>query len=751
MSSFAFTTTKWALGLATKLIKADVRTHNIGVIEKDMAIVFVVNHFTRLETLLLPYEINKHTGLEVWSMAAAELFVGRIGEFLRSMGTVSTKDPDRDKMVTHSLLKGDHPWIIFPEGLMVKDKKVIDPAGTFSVFTRDQRRPPHKGAAVLALHAEFYRRKLRCVIDRGDAEEVARLKERFALENPEEALAKRTVIIPVNITYFPIRARENAVLNIARSLMKTEMSERAVEELSLEGTFLSKGTDLDITLGDPIDVGEYLEAPEFAELMACGLDHDELDVDLKPLFSAPAEEMMIRYMRKIYEMTRVNYDHIFATIIRHQGHQPFTERAYRNRIYLIVHELRKLGRFRLHKLLEETYRDVLYEDPSPKFRDFMELCIKEKIIRRYGEDYVRLPGSKRMNPDFQTVRSMETTHVIANEVEPLDGFVDMVKKTLDMPREDMSKRIRKIFFEKDYDLFEKDYTEYRADDSHHMDVGRPFLMVPDNYRAGVVLVHGYMAAPLEVRALAEYLFAQGYAVYGVRLKGHGTAPEDLARTKWEEWYESLNRGYVIIKTLTDHIILGGFSTGGCLALMGAAMKREKVQAVFSINAPLKLQSYAAKFAPTITSMNSLLKVFHAGKQEWDFVTNNPENAHINYRRNPLRGVAELNKAMVATEAQLANILVPSLVIQASHDHVVHPDSGPQIFEKIGTPLKELTIFQRDRHGIINGAGSEDVFYRVKQFLEWAETKHVEVPVPAYAAEAEIEAGKPALKDATETA
>ena len=100
---FAFTTTKWALNLATKLTKADVRMHNLSVIEDNMAIIFVVNHFTRLETMILPYQFNKNTGKEVWSLAAADLFVGRIGEYLRNLGTISTKDPGSGQ--------NDHPFL----------------------------------------------------------------------------------------------------------------------------------------------------------------------------------------------------------------------------------------------------------------------------------------------------------------------------------------------------------------------------------------------------------------------------------------------------------------------------------------------------------------------------------------------------------------------------------------------------------------------------------------------------------------
>jgi esterase/lipase/1-acyl-sn-glycerol-3-phosphate acyltransferase len=697
----AFKTTKWALDIATKLIKADVRVHNLEALRDDMSILYVVNHFTRLETLLLPYVFNKHTGKEVWSMAAAELFNGRIGQYLRTMGTVSTKDPDRDKVIVNSLLRGIHPWIIFPEGQMIKDKKVVDPAGTFSVYNRGTRRPPHRGAAVMALQSEIHRQHMRCLCE-GELEgELSQVQEQFGIESVADIVAKRTVVVPVNITYFPIRARD---------------------------TIISADTDIDITIGDPIDIREYLEQPKYAALLDCPDDLDDMEADDESVFSVAADELMQQYMTAIYRLTRVNYDHIFATIIRYQGSKPFTERRYRNRIYLCAHELKKLGKHRLHGLLEKTYQNIIYEDPSPKFHDFMKLCLKEGIIRYDGHQYVRLRDTEEENAEFHTIRALKTTTVIANECEPLEGFRELVQGVSDSPRRELSQRIRKIFCEADYDIFEGDYESYRSEESRRMDVGKPFLMVPDNYKAGIVLVHGYLAAPLEVRALAQHLFDKGYAVYGVRLRGHGTAPEDLAQTPWEEWYESVNRGYVIVKTLTDQIVLGGFSTGGCLALMGGGLKQEKLQAVFSINAPMKLQNLAARFAPTAISMNSLLKKFMVGKTEWDFIGNSPENIHINYKRNPLAGVRELGQVMEAMEELLEDIVVPTLIIQGSKDPVVHPSSGPDIFEKVGTPHKELAIFERERHGIVNRQGSEDIFDRVGYFLDWARRVRPEISV-----------------------
>ncbi|MEX2016079.1 MAG: alpha/beta fold hydrolase, partial [Candidatus Hydrogenedentales bacterium] len=358
---------------------------------------------------------------------------------------------------------------------------------------------------------------------------------------------------------------------------------------------------------------------------------------------------------------------------------------------------------------------------------------KEKIIRRDGRYYVRIPGVKRGQSDFHAVRTEEPTYVIANEVEPLEGFVELVRKITSLHRKELSHRIRKLFFEEDQRIFDEDYAKFKSEETHPRDIGRPFLITPEKPRAGIVLVHGYLAAPQEIRALADYLVNQGYAVYGVRLKGHGTAPEDLAQVRWEDWYTSFNRGYVVIKSLTDKVILGGFSTGGLLALMGAGLKRDKVHAVFSINAPRRLRQYTARFASTVVSMNSLLRKIRRGRESWDFVANNPENAHINYKRNPIAGVVQLEAIMKATSQHLPNIVAPTLIVQASNDPVVHGDSGAELFTRVGTPYKELLVVERERHGIINGEGAEDIFERVNHFLTWAgrHAPEPQMPEPAF--------------------
>src|SRR5262249_50914792 len=63
--------------------------------------------------------------------------------------------------------------------------------------------------------------------------------------------------------------------------------------------------------------------------------------------------------------------------------------------------------------------------------------------------------------------------------------------------------------------------------------------LPGTRGLGCLLVHGFTATPAEMRPLGEALAARGFPVRGVRLAGHGTSVEDLARTGWRDWYASV--------------------------------------------------------------------------------------------------------------------------------------------------------------------------------------------------------------------
>jgi esterase/lipase len=271
-------------------------------------------------------------------------------------------------------------------------------------------------------------------------------------------------------------------------------------------------------------------------------------------------------------------------------------------------------------------------------------------------------------------------------------------------------RIAKQEFDSDYEAYQ------REGESKAKSIGAPIFFRKLHPRAGILLVHGYLAAPEEVRPLAEYLHQQGYAVFAPRLRGHGTSPEDLAVRSWEDWLQSVERGYIILANSAKDVVLGGFSMGAGLALFAATNMLYKVKAVFAINCAMRLRRRTAKLAPAVVLWNRLVDKLLKDEGRRHFVPNEPENPDINYFRNPISGVKELMELMEQLSPRLYRLKVPTLLIQSSEDPVVNPEGSKEVYENLGSEDKELIMFNSHRHGILRGEISQRVFTRIAEFL-----------------------------------
>jgi esterase/lipase len=225
-----------------------------------------------------------------------------------------------------------------------------------------------------------------------------------------------------------------------------------------------------------------------------------------------------------------------------------------------------------------------------------------------------------------------------------------------------------------------------------------------------------MAAPLEVKELALYLGQKGFWVYVPRLRGHGTSPDDLAIRSYLDWVNSIDRGYAIISSICKNVVMGGFSTGAGLALDLAA-RVQQVAGVFAVAAPMRLKDFSSKFVPAVDMWNRIMDKTYRVGPKMEFVDNKPENPHINYSRNPISGIREIERLMDDLEPKLPKMNVPALIVQSSRDPVVDPKGSRKIFDLIGTNEKQYVLFNFDRHGILLGDGSQRVHKTISEFLE----------------------------------
>ena len=103
--------------------------------------------------------------------------------------------------------------------------------------------------------------------------------------------------------------------------------------------------------------------------------------------------------------------------------------------------------------------------------------------------------------------------------------------------------------------------------------------------------------------------------------------------------------------------------------------------------------------------------------QMEFVDNHPENPHINYTKNPVSGIRELERLMDVVEDKLPDITIPALVVQSIGDPVVNPKGSRKLYQMLGSRDKEYIMFNFQRHGILLGEGSEKVHNVIGDFVE----------------------------------
>jgi len=719
MNKFAFELSGYTLKTFAGFSKANIKISGKENIP-DGSIIFTANHFTRIETIFLPYHIHNITKKEVWSLAAAELFnVPALKGFLNNLGAVSTKDPQRDELTLKTLLSGDVQWIIFPEGMMVKNKKLIK-KDQFALTQEGSARRPHTGAAIVALRCEFFRERLRRMKAMGEPE-FENLIKRFEIDNTDKVLAGETYIVPVNITYYPASPKENILSKIAQIVMK-EPSKRVMDELMTEGRMLFSNVDINIHIGKPIPIKGYLNDP-YIESMLSVKRKVRFDGDLgtKQIIKEFSVSIMQDYMSAVYSMTCFNYDHVLACILKHFPYRKDGIDIYefRCKVYFAISWLVSSRTYFTSDTFFQNQIHLLTDDRFKRFEDFFEIAQTTKVIKIENGKIFKDQTKFITRSNFHTIRMENPVLVMANEVEPVREVEDFFKKVAQKSYDEIMHLVKNKIHEKMEVDFSKDYNEYYIEgESKKKRIGRPAFLKHENEIAGVLLIHGYMAAPEEMKVFAHYLHEKGFTVYVPRLKGHGTAPEDLARSKYDQWIESVEEAFVVLRHSCKKIIVGGFSTGAGLALE-LSTRVEDIQAVFAVAPPMRLQDFGSLFVPALDTWNAMIKKIHLGTIAKEFIENNPENPHINYMRNPIAGIHQLEKLMEQLEPKLKTITKPTLVVQSRKDPVVNPDGTLKLFKRIGSEIKEYYIFDYQRHGILIGEEVKRVYKAIENFIrQW---------------------------------
>jgi carboxylesterase len=184
---------------------------------------------------------------------------------------------------------------------------------------------------------------------------------------------------------------------------------------------------------------------------------------------------------------------------------------------------------------------------------------------------------------------------------------------------------------------------------------------------GVLLCHGFTGSPQSLRPWAEYLAEAGLSVWLPRLPGHGTTWQEMARTRWEDWYAEVDRAFDELRAKSDEIFVMGLSMGACLALRLAEVRGPAISGLVLVNPSVTADTRLFLLAPALKFVLPSLKGITSDIKK-------QQTSELGYDRIPVKAAATLPGLWKITQSQLSDVTQPVLVYHSTDDHVVGPGS-----------------------------------------------------------------------------
>ncbi|MCP5368911.1 MAG: alpha/beta fold hydrolase [Hyphomicrobiales bacterium] len=719
-----------ALSALQSRLSLNIKLHDQeGLLDDGQILLF--NHFARFETFIPQYLIYRQSGGFCRSVASREFFVAgsRFSRYLASLGGVPNDHPRLLPFLAEEVLRG-RKVIVFPEGGMVKDRRVLDDKGDYSVYSPSarERRKHHMGSAVLAMTLDAFKIGIRELHRTGRDAYIEIWAKRLGMDSAEALLAaarKPTLIVPSNITFYPIRITGNLLQRTADLFMRG-LTGAFSEEMTIEGNLLLKDTDMDIRLGTPIHAEKrwsWIERRAMGWMLRRIKSVDEL-FGRERQGRTWAEHILTMcihnhflpvrdaYMRSMYAHATINLSHLAATLINRFLEKDRTEverHFFHRALYLAVKHSQAEHDVYLHRSLRnpDAYAGVLQGD-CKGLDQFLTSATNAELLQADPDGYRFLPKLK-VEWSFHEIRLENPIEVYANEAVPVAGVQRAVDRALEEAGAQTAAATARLRFDDELRSHAWDRAFYHKpryarlnEQETATESGAPYLILPENHNdLGVLLVHGFLASPAELRGLGERLAAAGHPVMGVRLKGHGTSPADLNERTRHDWLASVRRGVEILSALAPRVCLVGFSTGGALSLVMAAEGFPGLAGVAAVATPIKFRNKNLIFVPLIRHANRVAGWMPVVDGIMPYRVNDSEHPDINYRNIPIQALYELRILVDETLKRLPDIACPTLVVQGDADPVVDPRSARLIMDRLSAPAKGLRMVPSTRHGILN--------------------------------------------------
>jgi len=254
--------------------------------------------------------------------------------------------------------------------------------------------------------------------------------------------------------------------------------------------------------------------------------------------------------------------------------------------------------------------------------------------------------------------------------------------------------------------------------------------------AGVLLSHGITGAPAEMKPLVRKLAAAGFTVSCPALAGHCSTLRELKRTRWTDWYASLEDALGELQQRCGSVFVGGLSMGALLALKLAADYPQTVSGVATLsatffydgwNVPRFRQRYLLPLA-----LHSPLRFLYSWHEPAPYGIKDERIRNIiaavyasdtaqmpekyGYSEFPGVTIRETFRLIKAVKGDLGRVAAPLLIVHATEDDMATLENARFLASRVASTDVETFYVDDTYHVLTLDRRKHDVADRVTEFF-----------------------------------
>jgi len=242
------------------------------------------------------------------------------------------------------------------------------------------------------------------------------------------------------------------------------------------------------------------------------------------------------------------------------------------------------------------------------------------------------------------------------------------------------------------------------------------IFIDKKSKIGILMIHGFTSTPDQFKELSAFLANKGFSVSAPLIAGHGTSPDDLAKTTSKDWKKSVKDGYLKLKKISPKIFIIGNSFGSNLAFWLVKELNNEPAGIISLGAPIFLR-YHRFLICRLYTYGWIQKYYRKPRRIYrtDYTDFDDEITYPIIPTKSLRDFLEFIKN--ETIPNLNKIKIPILVGQADSDNVVKAKSATYIYERVASQFKRIYWFPGKAHVIMSHQKRDQLFEKIYSFIQ----------------------------------